>query len=157
MTKEIPLTKGYVAIVDDEDYELVSCRKWRATVGRSGCVYAISYTRNADGKKSTVSMHRLLMGVTDPKINVDHISGNGLDNRRSNMRLCTRAQNAWNTGVSKISVSGVKGVSLRDGKWQSMIRVCGKRIWLGCFALKQDAAAAYEAAAIKYHGEFARL
>lgn len=159
MTKEVHLTKGYVATVDDEDYELVKRHTWRVQVRKSGNAYAITHIRRPDGKQTTLSMHRLIVGVTDAKVQVDHINGDALDNRRVNMRTCTNAQNQRNKGTTSGNVSGVKGVSWhkRDNRWQANICVNLKSIHLGYFDIKSDAVAAYQIAAIKHHGEFARF
>lgn len=157
--KEIQLTKGYVAIVDDGDYELVSRHAWRARVKKSGAVYAQTHGFRSDGKKTTLSMHRLIMGVTDSKVQIDHINGIGWDNRRSNMRTCTNAENCKNKGAQRSNTSGVKGVSWhkRDNKWQAHITSDSKQIYLGVFETKDEAVFARQVASIKYHGEFARL
>jgi hypothetical protein len=159
VTKEVQLTKGYVALVDDEDYELVCRHTWRAQVKKSGNVYAVTHIRKLNGRQTTLSMHRLIMGITEPGIQVDHVNGIGRDNRSSNMRACTNAENCQNKGAQKSNTSGVKGVSWykRDKKWQAFIGANGKGMHLGCFNTKDDAAAAYQAAAVKYHGEFARF
>lgn len=158
MTKEIQLPKGYVAIVDDEDLDNVAGYKWLSLTDKSGNIYVRANVCK-DNTVKTVYMHRLLMGVTDAKIFVDHINGDCLDNRRSNLRLCTNAENGRNRGVSKRSSSGVKCVSWveKNKKWVASIGLNGKTIHLGLFSAQSDAASAYKAAAIECHGEFARF
>lgn len=155
---EIALNRGYVAIVDAADYEWLSQWKWSASQNEWGC-----YAKRAEmvnGKMQTVSMHRLIMGVVDDgSHDVDHIDRNGLNNRRSNLRLATRSQNMANMGRPKRNTSGFKGVGWHRerSKWQAYIRVHGKLIHLGRFAEKEQAAEAYAVAASKHFGEFARL
>ncbi len=98
------------------------------------------------------------MGFPDGK-QVDHINGNPLDNRRENLRICENAENNRNKGLTKASTSGYKGVSLykRSGTWRAYIVTNYKQKHLGTFDNPIDAAKAYNVAAIKFHGEFARL
>ncbi len=109
-------------------------------------------------------MHRAILGVTDPAIEVDHRSGDGLNNRRGNLREATRAQNSRNLGLPRNSTSGFKGVSFTRSKgqplakpWQASINVNWKGYHLGYFATAAAAARAYDAAARVHFGEFARL
>jgi hypothetical protein len=158
--KEIPLTKGYVAIVDDIDFPVVSQFKWhfRETSKNTGYASRSVYKP----KRQAILMHRFILGITDSKLVVDHINGNTLDNRRSNLRVCTIAQNTRNQKVNKkrSDCSSVyKGVYKHKhlDKWQSFIYV-GKRLkYLGTFESEIEAARAYNEAASFYFGEFARL
>ena len=101
-------------------------------------------------------MHREIMNC--PKgLEVDHINQNGVDNRRINLRIATATQNRQNTSKQKSNTSGYKGVMKDKTKWRAMIRDNGRRIHLGMFDNKIDAAIAYNKAAIKYHKEFACL
>lgn len=100
-------------------------------------------------------MHRFLIGAKGEF--VDHINGDGLDNRKSNLRLCSNAQNVQNTGLTRANTSGYKGIRLRNGRWDSRITCLNKTYHLGVFSTKEEAARAYNAAAIELHGEFARL
>lgn len=149
--KEIPLTKGKVALVDDADFEAVNAFKWYVTkAGRR--FYA------ARGSKVRIYMHRFLMGPRVP--GVDHRDGDGLNNQRENLRPATTAQNAQAFRSEKIGATSIyRGVRvrrhLRNAKWTAEIKVSGKKIHLGYFILETDAARAYDVASRKYFGEFA--
>lgn len=102
-------------------------------------------------------MHRMILGVSDPSVCVDHINLNKRDNRRSNLRLATRAENSRNRVPSRSNTTGFKGVTYRKKKklYRARIRAFGLEIYLGSFKCPIDAAAAYDKAAIEYYGEFA--
>jgi hypothetical protein len=106
-----------------------------------------------------IYLHRFILKLTDKKIFVDHANMDTLDNRRINLRICNRSQNAANTDKNKINLLGYKGISFdkRSNKYYSSISVNKKRIHLGTFIDPIDAARAYNNAAQKYHGEFANL
>jgi hypothetical protein len=149
---EVPLTQNKVAFVDEEDYELVSQYKWNTNKGRN-TFYA------ATG----LQLHRLVMENTlGRKLGseelVDHINGNGLDNRRENLRVCSRTQNIRNR-TGKSGSSKYKGVSWHTPteKWLARIQVNKHQIHLGCFVNEATAAIAYDIAAHQYFGEFAKL
>ena len=155
---EIPLTQGKIALIDDEDYELVSRHTWYAYKGKYTfyVVTAIGGRRNPQ----TLLMHRLILGLDfGDKLHVDHINSNGLDNRRSNIRIATRQQNGRNQRPHGDAVSGFKGIYYHKNrrKWVAKIQVDGKQLHLGVFLDEADAAQAYDEAAIKYFGRFARL
>lgn len=155
MSKIIALNKGEVAIVDDGDFDWLNQWKWHIHRETRWGRYAVR-TDSRSGK--VVIMHRLIMDA--PKgMQVDHINGDGLDNRRENMRLCTNSQNTKNKRLSKSSTSGYKGVSWfsKLGKYASRIRVDGELIRLGYFHDPIEAAKVYDEAAKRYFGEFARL
>lgn len=159
MSRTIPLTQGYEAIVDDEDYATLSAHKWciqqYKDKNRSTKVYA---KRSYNSKQ--VTMHRFIL--SPPKgVSVDHINGNGLDNRRENLRLSTKQQNAANRPKDRVknATSKYKGVYFNKAtnKWIARIHVDGKGIHLGSFLDEKQAAAVYNEAAIKSFGEFACL
>lgn len=154
MTKSITLTQGKVALVDDEDFEYLNQWKWFAEKRGSGLVYAV---RNV--KQKPLHMHTQI--IKTPKGMVtDHINGDGLDNRRCNLRACTHGENMRNRKVGQVNnKSGYKGAhwSKRQEKWKAEIRVNGKSIHLGYFNDLIEAAQAYDRAARKYHGKFAKL
>jgi len=151
--KEIPLTQGKVALVDDEDFPFVSRYKW-CVAKRGRNFYAVAQI----AKGESVLMHALIMGEKPGCIR-DHINGNGLDNRRSNLRFARHAQNMANRSTSKNNKCGFKGVRKhqRCDKFIAEIRKNGKRYYGGLFPTAEDAARAYDALAAKLHGEFARL
>ena len=138
--KEIPLTQGKVAIVDDEDYKYLSQFKWCAHK-----VYNIFYAvRNIreDGKQKTLQMHTAILGRKDG-FECDHINGNGLDNRRSNLRLVTHRQNEQNRHKKKTSKYPGIYWNKQNKKWEALIRINGKRIHLGLFNDEYKAYLAY--------------
>ena len=151
----IPLTKGKSAIVDVESLDIVDGVNWHF-LPYSGTGYAgTRITEN--GKKKLIRMHRVIMSAPEDK-EVDHINGNGLDNRLSNLRLVNRAENQRNSKRRKDNTSGFKGVSHhgKSGRWQARIRVDGKQKSLGLFSTKEEAYKAYCEASKKYHGNFGR-
>ncbi len=149
--KEIPLTQGKVAIVDDEDFEWLSQWKWHY----HNMGYAVRTT--ARPNQTHILMHREICGLHS-SLEFDHINGNGLDNQRSNLRACTHSQNIQNSKVRKDSGSGFKGVFYlsKVHKWEACIRVNGKRKHLGRYLNPEMAACAYDDAAHEFFGEFAR-
>jgi hypothetical protein len=150
---EIPLSRGLVALVDDEDYEWLS--QWRWCASANG--YAVRMKRKGeDGFPGYVSMHRSIMAPS-PGEEVDHKNRNGLDNRRSNLRLATGRQNKHNTGPRRRGTSGFKGVTqCGPTRWAAQI-YDGSRRHLGIYESAAEAAAAYDEAARGSFGEFAWL
>jgi hypothetical protein len=163
--KIITLTQGKEAIVDDSDFDLLSQWNWYAVNNSDRGFYAVA---NMEPGKPT-RMHRFLLSINDPKIFVDHINHNGLDNQRVNLRTCTRLQNQRNRRSNKNSSSQYIGVSScvhkKRGKeykyWQSAIKTGEKSINLGLFPFTAEgeiqAAIVRDEASKKYHGEFANL
>lgn len=151
MSASILLTRGLHAIVDDRDHHLVAGHKWQAV--KSGRTF---YAYNA----KLGMMHRFLLGFTNPKIRADHENHNGLDNRRSNIRLATQPQNManrrkFNGPTMGSRESQYKGVSPRGKKWAAYIGT--RRMYLGLFPTPELAARAYDAKAVELYGEFACL
>lgn len=142
--KEIPLTKGRTALVDDADYNYLNQWKWQCSQG---------YAVRAEGTKSII-MHRVIMDAPKGTF-IDHINGTRCDNRRDNLRFCSNAENIRNIGLSAHNTSGCKGVTRFRGKWLARITVDRVSKHLGIFADIHDAARAYNEAALEYHGEFA--
>ena len=149
--KEIQLTQGMVALVDDEDYERLSQYKWSA-VKQGGTYYAIRSSKD----RVTIRMHREVLGLTDRKIFCDHINHNGVDNQKHNLRTCTATQNQHNQ-ISRTGVSKYKGVSVngKSKKWLARIGIDYMRIVLGYYNSEEEAAMAYDAKARELYGEFA--
>ena len=160
----LPLTRGKVAIIDSSDFHLVRGRKYFAH-GRDQLFYAARTENNhATGKNLTVRLHRELLGLKsgDPR-HVDHIDGDGLNNTRANLRICTQAENNRNRRSSRWSASKFLGVSKGNGnKWKAEGGLPNskggraKHVYLGEFHLEQGAAFAYDTFARKHYGEFAR-
>lgn len=147
--KAVELFGGLVTFIDDVDLARVAQFRWRASRCGSG-LYAIR-TVVRDGRRTTVSMHRELIGAPTGT-EVDHRNGNGLDNTRQNLRLATRGQNGCNVRNSKHQRSGAfKGVHFSRGAWEA--RIC--QTYLGRFANPEAAARAYDAAAAARFGFFA--
>ena len=160
LVMEVPLTKGYVALVDAKDYKRVMQFKWHAKTKKNGhtlFVYAARNVAVGPYKQTTERMHRFILGVQDRKIDVDHEDGNGLNNCRRNLRKATRQQNMRNMKIDKNrGRSQYKGVSRDKSRWKSAIAINGKKQVLGWFIAELDAAMAYDTAARKEFGEFAR-
>lgn len=144
--KVIPLTQGFVAIVDDADYERVSAYKWSASKTQTN-VYGIRKVRTPEGRTTSQLLHRFIMGVTDRKVDVDHKDHDGLNCQRYNLRKCVRGENDGNRRKSR-GASHFKGVSWdsRREVWRACIRI-GKTVHLGYFSDEIEAALAYDTAA----------
>lgn len=160
---EIPLSRGLVAIVDADQIEGVARQQWHAHQHKKGgFFYAIRRPWNPETKSQSHKeyMHRVIVGV-GPGAKVDHWNGNTLDNRRANLRVATTAQNAINSKLSKANTSGFKGVSFhrKTGRWIARLHGVAKYRsgYIGLFPTREDAARAYDRAALEAHGPFARV
>jgi hypothetical protein len=153
MSREISLTQGKVAIVDDADYDVVSAMSWHIT--RCG-KYIYPATRIAgDRGLGAVRMHNLLLAAP-PGLLIDHKNGDTLDNRRCNLRLSSMAQNAWSRHTGGRGASRFVGVCRAKNRWRARIRHIDVRIEIGYFKREVDAAIAYDEKCRELRGEFAR-
>ena len=159
-TVDIPLTQGQTAIIDAVDVDLVTL-KWCAVKTRCGNYYAGRSTGHRLSRRiqfmHRVILERALGRELSSDEEVDHIDLDRLNNRRSNLRAVTTAQNQHNTRRRKDNTSGYKGVCRAGEQWIATINANGKHYHLGAFDTPEDAYQAYCEAAKKYHGEFARL
>jgi len=161
--KELILSSGETSFVDDDVFKMISKHSWicRTRVGdqKKYASRTIHLGKSGGKRKTTVLyLHRFILGLTDASKTVDHIDGNGLNNCRSNLRICSQKDNAKNVHIRAVSQSGYKGVRRSaSGKWYAMISSDHVTRYLGSFLSKTSAAIAYNNAAIKFHGEFAQL
>ena len=153
--REVPISGGFVALVDDADYSLVSRFKWYVNPRRR-TNYALRFMRKKTGdatSKRGEYLHHLLIG----HVQVDHRDGNGLNNQRENLRTASGTQNSANRRKMAFpTASKFKGVHLSRKRWRSRVRLSGKFIECGTFGTEEEAARAYDAMARKVYGEFAR-
>jgi hypothetical protein len=158
------IAAGRVALVDDEDYDFVMQHRWNVwelppkpgkgeSRRRREGPYAFTGIKLADGRKSTLRMHILIMGQPG----IDHIDHDGLNNQRSNLRIATPGESARNQRKQPNAKFRFKGVTLRAHKWYAKIMADGEIVNLGSFFTEEAAARAYDAAARELHGEFACL
>lgn len=150
-TVSVPLTQGKFALIDAEDAPRVLAHKWCLHVTRDNL-----YAQKRDpSTKMPISLHRFLTEAP-PGIEVDHKNGDGLDNRRENLRLATRLQNATNIALRTNNKTGYKGVSedKRRGGYRANIRLNGKQVAIGTFSDPRNAALAYDAYVRTHFGEF---
>jgi len=156
--------KNVSVLVDDEDVPLVSKYRWYVASVKYRGRQTKQYVQ-ARGiypfDPPIVKMHRIIMKATDPKKVVDHKNGSGLDNRKENLRICSVAENAANRKITtlrnRVKHSKFKGVTKLNGKWRAYITLNHSSIHLGFFTTAEEAAAAYNKAAVILHGEFAHL
>lgn len=148
--KKIELTQNKYALVDDDDFQLVNAYKWRA--------YKTKHTYYALNNKRPFLMHRLIMGLqAGDRREVDHINHNGLDNRKSNLRVASRNQNNWNRKKQSGFTSQYKGVSRcsRANRYEVHIKIYGKAYRIGSFMDEIEAAKIYDRVALATFGDFA--
>jgi len=151
--REIPLTQGKVAFVDNDDYDYLMQWKWCAHKdGKT--FYAVRSSSVINGKRKFIMMHRVIMNTPEGMI-VDHIDHDGLNCQKYNMRNCTLKQNTKNR--SAFGMSKYLGVTTYRNYIKAAITNDGKYTHLGNFKTKEEAALAYDEAAKKMHGEFANL
>ena len=151
----IPLTRGYETMIDADLLDIVGCHAWYAQPATPHGPYAV---RTVGNRRSRTWLHRFILDA-DPAFEVDHINLDPLDNRRANLRLCTRAQNEQNKPIARPGRSGFRGVAWesRRNSWRAGISFDSRMLFLGYFAECEAAARAYDEAARSLRGEFARL
>jgi len=140
--KEIPLTRGMVALVDDEDYDALMQHKWCATPTRTQW-----YALRRDQQGHAILMHREILAPGPGKM-VDHRNHNGLDNRRGNIRIVTGSQNCYNRKPGKVAKSGYRGVYWTGKCWQASCFINGKQKYLGAFLSPEQGALAWNQAIV---------
>jgi hypothetical protein len=157
---EVRTTNGFTVKFSPEDLAIAASYVWYAAKQRNGSIYAVTHAPASVSKSgSRMYMHRMILFAMKGQL-VDHRNGDGLDNRRPNLRFCTHAQNmANNGGCRNRKTSPYKGVhfSADRQKWVASIGAGGRIYRLGRYGSAEDAARAYDAAAVKWFGEFARL
>lgn len=155
--KEIPLDKGHILFIDNEDYEEVSKLIWKVAK-RLHTFYAISDIRKKGHARKVILLHRLIMKAPKGTL-IDHINGNGLDNRKSNLRYANKSKNAMNMSKHTPHSSPYKGVSYDKDrkKFRCNIGINGKQYFVGRFDNELEAAKAYNKKALTIYGEYARL
>ncbi len=139
------MTDGSFALIDCEDLE--RCLEYRWSINNDG------YAKRKEGK-NVIFLHNFILNLP-PNSGVDHANRDRLDNRKENLRIASRSQQVANQSLGRRNTTGFKGVSVQRGLYHAKIKVDGKGIHLGFFILPEQAARAYDAAAIKYFGEFA--
>jgi hypothetical protein len=154
--KKIPLTRGYFAIVDDEDYDSLIHINWQVLIDK-GCPHlkyaSAVFPRPGKPRQRRYAMHRYILGITDSRL-VDHINGDGLDNRRANLRIADNSQNTVNSRRKRISSTGYPGVSVEGKRFRAKMTFRGQFISIGWFDSAAEAHNAFRAAHIGLHGEF---
>ncbi len=161
--REIRISRGYIALVDDEDFDRVSALKWKSLISKrktkANVIYACKNIRRKGEhwtKSDCLYMHRFILGCSE---HVDHKDGNGLNNQKHNLRPATMSQNMMNRAKAPGCSSKYKGVCWHFGlrRWQVHIHKNGKSVYLGSAVDEWDAALMYNEAALEEYGEFAWL
>lgn len=153
--KKIELTQNKYVLVDDEDFEELNLHKW-CVINIKNTFYACrSLWIKTEKRRKMVYMHRFIMNCPDDKL-IDHKDGNGLNNQKENLRICTRSQNGGNSKIRKDNTSGIKGVRFKkhSNKWVANIKINNKIKFLGSFTDINDAKKAYDKAAKKHFRQF---
>lgn len=155
--KKIKLSQNQFTLVDNKDFKYLNKFNWYVHSG-GNTVYAARNSKTINGKRKTIWMHKEIM-KTPKGMETDHIDGNGLNNQRKNLRICTKSENQHNRSKYKCNTSGFKGVSWHIGhkKWGASIQSSGKQIYLGYYDSKIEAYNAYCNACTKYHRDFAKI
>ncbi len=155
--KQIALSRGLVALVDDEDYEKVKAYNWYARSNERGETwYAVRVVYNQDGTTQTIRMHNFIMGIPEG-MQMDHVDRNGLNNQRQNMRVATRSQNMANRDIP-LGTNPYRGVyETSSGRWRATIAHQGRGTHLGVYDTAEEAARSWDKKAKELHGEFAVL
>lgn len=158
MAKEIQLTQGKVALVDDADFEYLNQWKWCVN-NCNGKLYAVRNIKIKKSKYKKIYMHRLIINNNDSKMHTDHCNNNTLDNRKINLRICSNSENLMNQNVHVNNKSGYKGVyfNKKTNRYHVYISINKKQERIGTFINIIDAIKSYNEAAIKHHGKFANL
>jgi HNH endonuclease len=155
--REIELTNGGVALVDDEDYEFFMLKRWHKTTMKFGSVYAYrTFWMRGENRSLAIPMHSFLM-IGHGGESIDHIDGNQLNNQKSNLRSCSRSENMCNHKKRTDNTSGFIGVGAHISGYRASIQLKGHSYHIGCYETAEDAARARDEAALVLHGEFARL
>lgn len=150
----VPLSQGYEALVDVDDLPVLALFNWSVTRSlKKGGEYAQRAERR-DGKLHLIKMHRVITNAPKGLV-VDHINGDGLDNRRVNLRLCVQSDNMKNQAVHVTNKLGIKGVSKKNNRYVAKISHGDRAIWLGSYLTAEEAASAYRGAAKALFGDFA--
>lgn len=149
--------REFEILIDDEDWDMVSQYRWNVAI-KKGTPYIQSSVKNEDGDKITKQLAREILNAPKGTI-VDHKDGNTLDNRKQNLRLSDQRTNAQNMRSNINSTSKYKGVSWNKdrNKWRAVLKYNDKQVHIGRFNTEEEAAQAYNKAALQYFGEYARL